>query len=109
MLHRSLFRGLVALMFLLGTLVLAAPAHAAETCDTTVAGTQAYAECVARGGDLTGGVVDNEAPAPRTPVVEESATEVWQLGLAGVIGAVIAIGAALGMSRLGQRQHAPAH
>lgn len=107
-LHRLLLTGSVALTFLLGTLVLAAPAQAAEICSTDTAGTQAYAECVARGGDTSSRVTDQG----RTPTPLESSssgTEIWSLAVAGLVGAGLAIGGAFGVSRLGSRQSATAH
>ena len=109
MIRKFWLSGSVALMFLLGTLFLAAPAQAAEACDTTVAGTQAYAECVARGGDTTGRVADQGGPLSPPTETSSSGSEMWQLALAGVIGAGVAIGGAVGVSRLGQRQRATAH
>jgi len=112
-LHRLVQPGALALLVLLGTLFLAAPAQAAETCDTYGAGSQAYAECAVRGGDrdVAPGVppAGRQPGAPISPVVAESSTEVWQLGVAGLVGAGIALGAAIGVSRLGQRQRVAAH
>ena len=107
LLHRILLTGSVALTFLLGTLVLAAPAQAAEICSTDTAGTQAYAECVARGGDTSQqrGTFDPPAPVESS----SSGTEIWSLAVAGLVGAGLAIGGAFGVSRLGQRQQATAH
>lgn len=112
LLHRLLLTGSVALTFLLGTLVLAAPAQAAETCSTDTAGTAAYAECVARGGDTNRQVADERSGAGRTPTPLESSssgTEIWSLAVAGLVGAGLAIGGAFGVSRLGSRQSATAH
>lgn len=109
---RKTFTGAVALMFLLGTLVLAAPAQAyVQNCDAFTAGTQAYGECMVRAEDREAApiVPPSQQVDPAPPVIEESSTQVWQLALAGVLGALVAVGAALGVSRLGQRQHATAH
>lgn len=111
MLKRFWLTGSVALMFLLGTLVLAAPAQAyVQNCDAYQQPSQAYAECMVRAEDREAAPIN--APVQQVsdpaPVIEES-TEVWQLALAGVIGAVLAIGAALGVSRLGHRQSVTAH
>jgi len=109
-LRRLLLTGTVALTFLLGTLVLAAPAHAAEICSTDTAGTQAYAECVARGGDTSRATSDSGGLTPTPPVESSSSgTEIWSLAGAGLVGAGLAIGGAFGVSRLGQRQSATAH
>lgn len=111
---RSTLTGSVALMILMGALMLAAPAHAyVQNCDAYLAGTQAYGECMVRAEDREAAPI--VPPSERvqgettTTVVESSTAQVWQLGLAGAGGAVIAIGAALGVSRLGRREHATAH
>jgi len=111
LLHRVLLTGSVALTFLLGTLVLAAPAQAAEICSTDTAGTQAYAECVARGGDTSSRVTVQDQGLTPAPPVESSSTgtEIWSLAVAGLVGAGLAIGGAFGVSRLGSRQSATAH
>ena len=102
MIRKFWLRGSVALAFLLGTLVLSGPTHAAvESCDSYQPGTQAWASCVLR--------AENPEPAPTTPVDETSSTEVWQLAAAGVGGALVAIGTTMAMVRLGQRQRVAAH
>lgn len=104
----------VALAVLFGTLLLGAPAQAyVQSCEQFAAGTQAYGECMVRAEDREAAPIippsqREQAPAP-APVVEESSTSVWTLGLAGLVGAGVAIGGALAVSRLGQRQHATAH
>ena len=112
MVHRITLTGSVALMIFMGTLLFAGPAQAAGPCDTLTEGTQAYAQCMVRAEDREAAPIVPPAqevsdPAPR--VVEVSSTEVWQLALAGVLGAVVAIGLALGVSRLGHRQGVAAH
>ncbi len=102
MFRRFWLSGSVALMFLLGTLFLAGPAQAA--CEDYQPGTQSWASCTLaeREGTPAGG-----GSSPR--VVEVSTTDVWQLAVAGLIGAGIAVGATLGVSRLVQRQSVTAH
>lgn len=112
MVHRITLTGSVALMILMGTLLFAGPAQAAGPCDTLTTGTQAYAQCMVRAEDREAAPIVPPAqgvgdPAPR--VVEVSSTEAWQLALAGVLGAVAAIGLVLGVSRLGHRQGVTAH
>ena len=52
MFRRFWLTGSVALMFVLGTLVVAAPAQAVTyPCDQLGAGTQAYAQCMVRAED----------------------------------------------------------
>lgn len=112
MIRKLWLSGSVALTFLLGTLVLAAPAQAyVQSCDMYQQPSQAYAECMVRAEDREAAPIipPSQDVVPATPVVEESAAEVWQLALAGVIGAGVAIGGAVGVSRLGQRQRATAH
>ena len=113
MVHRITLTGSVALMILMGTLLFAGPAQAAGPCDTLTEGTQAYAQCMVRAEDREAAPIippsqmqQDVAPAS---VVEVSSTEVWQLALAGVLGAVVAIGLALGVTRLGHRQGVTAH
>lgn len=112
MVHRITLTGSVALMIFMGTLLFAGPAQAAGPCDTLTAGTQAYAQCMVLAEDREAAPIippSQQADLTPPPVVEESATEVWQLALAGVLGALVAVGGALGVSRLGQRQGVPAH
>jgi hypothetical protein len=117
MLKRLWLTGSVALMFLLGMLVVAGPAQAVSySCEPLGAGTQAYAECMVRAEAREAAPIvppSQQTPLqvtdPAAPVVDEAATEVWQLALAGVLGALVAIGAALGVSRLGHRQSVTAH
>ena len=112
MVHRITLTGSVALMIFMGTLLFAGPAQAAGPCDTLTEGTQAYAQCMVRAEDREAAPilppVQEQDVAPAR-VVEVSSTEVWQLGLAGVLGAVVAIGLALGVSRVGHRQGVTAH
>lgn len=112
MFHRIWLTGSVALAFLLGTLVLAAPAQAyVQNCDKYAAGTQAYAECMVRAEDREAAPILPPAQevdlAPT--VIEESSTVAWQLALAGLVGAAVAIGGTVGLSRLGQRERVTAH
>ena len=102
MFRRFWLSGSVALMFLLGTLLLAGPAQAA--CEDFQPGTQAWASCTLAERERTPA---QDGTSPR--VVEVSTTEIWQLAVAGLVGAGIAVGATLGMSRLAQRQSATAH
>lgn len=103
MFRRILFSGFVALMFVISTLFIAGPAQAA--CEDYQPGTQAWASCTLAERE---GSPAQPAQEGSTTTVEAS-TEVWQLALAGLIGAGIAVGATLGVSRLGQRQSATAH
>lgn len=113
MLKRFWLTGSVALMFLLGTLVLAAPAQAyVQNCDSYQQPSQAYAECMVRAEDREAAPIGSPAEQSEgstTTIVETTSTEVWQLALAGVLGAVLAGGAALGVSRLGHREGVTAH
>lgn len=113
MFHRIWLTGSVALMFVLGSLVLSGPAQAyVQNCDRYAGGTQAYAECMVRAEDREAAPIIPPAQevVPTTPtVIEESSTSAWQLGLAGLVGALIAVGGALGVSRLGQRERVTAH
>ena len=104
MFRRILFSGFVALMFVIGTLFLAGPAQAA--CEDYQPGTQAWASCTLAEREGTPVAPSDEGG---TSTVVEASTEVWQLALAGLIGAGIAVGATLGVSRLGQRQSVTAH
>lgn len=112
----SILTGSVALLVIvLASLVLVAPAQAAERCDTLTAGTQAYAECMVRDADRRSGYGANfsqpqqTTPTPQnTRVVEVSSIEVWQLVVAGVVGAAGALGLTIGISQLAQRRHATA-
>lgn len=104
MYRRIMFSGFVALMFLISTLFLAGPAQAA--CEEYQPGTQSWASCT---------LAERESsPAPSsdeggTTTVVEASTEIWQLAAAGLIGAGIALGATLAVSRLVQRQSVTAH
>lgn len=102
MVRRFWLSGSVALMFLSGTLFLAGPAQAA--CEDYQPGTQAWASCTLAEREGTP-AQDGTSPT----VVEVSTTEIWQLAVAGLVGAGIAVGATLGVSRLAQRQGATAH
>jgi hypothetical protein len=113
MIRKFWLTGSVALTFLLGALVLAAPAQAyVQDCDTFGSGTQAYAECMVRAEDREAAPIIplSERPAETTTtVVETTSTEVWQLAVAGLGGALVAIGATMAVVRLGQRQRVTAH
>lgn len=104
MFRKLLLSGSVALMFLLGTLFLAGPAQAA--CEDYQPGTQSWASCTL--AEREGATVPSSDDGGTITVVDDS-TEIWQLALAGLIGAGIAVGATLGVSRLGQRQSVTAH
>ena len=113
MIRKFWFTGSVALTFLLGALVLAGPAQAyVQDCDAFGSGTQAYAECMVRAEDREAAPIvplSERQGETTTTVVETTSTEVWQLAVAGLGGALVAIGAALGVSRLGHRQSVTAH
>jgi hypothetical protein len=104
MFRRFWLAGAAALMFVLGTLFLAGPAQAA--CEDFQPGTQSWASCTL--ADREGAPAGPSQEGPTTRVVEVSSTEVWQLAVAGLIGAGIAVGATVAVSRLAQRQSAPA-
>jgi len=106
MFRRFWISGSVALMFLMSTLLLAGPAQAAS-CEESQPGTQAWASCVL--ADREGAPAVPSSQEGGTTTVVEASTEIWQLAVAGLVGAGIAAGAALGVSRLGQRQSATAH
>ena len=115
MIRKFWLTGSVALTFLLGTLVLAAPAQAyVQDCDTFGSGTQAYAECMVRAEDREAAPIvplsERQAETTNnTTTVEATSTEVWQLAVAGLGGALIALGATMAVVRLGQRQRVTAH
>lgn len=85
---------------------------AGPACDPATAGTQAYAECMVRAEDReTAPIVppSQQVDTTPTPVAVDASTEVWPLALAGALGALLAAGAALGVSRLGHREGVTAH
>lgn len=78
-----------------------ATAVESDPCPPSLAGTQAYAECVARGGD--------PATTPRTVERESAMQELfaapaWELALSGALGAALAGGAMVAARRAGSRR-----
>lgn len=108
--HRA-WAGAISGVLLLGALLLggigalgaqAATATDSDPCPAAIAGTQAYAECVARGGD----------PSPTTTpqgAGRESTTPgfltapMWELALSGVVGAAVAGGVMVAARHGGSR------
>ena len=112
MTRRSILTGSVALMILMGALFLAAPANAAAVpCADLQPGTQAWAQCMVLQEDKEAAPIVPPSQREQTPapVSNESSTEIWQLGLAGLVGAAVAIGGTYGVVRMGNRQRATAH
>lgn len=108
MTRRSILTGSVALMILMGTLLFVSPAHAViQNCDSYTPGTQAYAECMVRAEDRESAPIlppsEQQQIQPRTTVVETTSTDVWQLALAGLAGALVALGGTMAVVRFAQR------
>lgn len=98
---------LLGMLFLVGPL--ASSAYGAAACPADIAGTQAYAECVAR--ESSGGAAGADATSQASELAADealSSTSVWQLTLAGAAGLMIGIVALVGGRAAVQHRHAHA-